>query len=450
MNHCPTAKPTSLITRAVRLGLPFALVFGLGLTLSAPATAQQQCRGEKEWYGGKCRYPDEIARMKAAQARIRARARQRAQDKAACDKAKKADTVAAWTEYLDSYPKGQCKEQAERRKRELEAKPVPVPVPTTPPTAVPTAMPKAVPTAVPPNKPTATEEPSTPPPLPPVVPTTATSASPLPPPEPDQERFPPGSYIDRYRIVRVLGSGGMATVYLAEDDELKRPVAVKVPHKRMFGSKADVDILRKEAIAVAKLMIPETEEPETARQQIELPSDDTLNGLDAAAQGASEGIHLAINIVAMLIAFIGLVALANHFVGWIDLLINAEQAGSWSLEAAAGFLFRPFVWLMGISWAEAAQVGELMGMKTILNEFIAYAELASRMQQENPLSERAFIITTYALCGFANFGSVAIMIGGIGGIAPERRGDLARLGLRSIVGGTLATMLTGCIIGIFI
>jgi len=204
------------------------------------------------------------------------------------------------------------------------------------------------------------------------------------------------------------------------------------------------------AIAVAKLMIPETEEPETARQQIELPSDDTLNGLDAAAQGASEGIHLAINIVAMLIAFIGLVALANHFVGWIDLLINAEQAGSWSLEAAAGFLFRPFVWLMGISWAEAAQVGELMGMKTILNEFIAYAELASRMQQENPLSERAFIITTYALCGFANFGSVAIMIGGIGGIAPERRGDLARLGLRSIVGGTLATMLTGCIIGIFI
>jgi len=204
------------------------------------------------------------------------------------------------------------------------------------------------------------------------------------------------------------------------------------------------------AIAVAKLMIPETGEPETTRQQIELPSDDSLNGLDAAAQGASEGIHLAINIVAMLIAFIGLVALANHFVGWIDLLVNAEQAGSWSLEAAAGLLFRPFVWLMGISWAEAAQVGELMGLKTILNEFIAYAELAARMQQENYLSERTFIITTYALCGFANFGSVAIMIGGIGGIAPERRGDLARLGLRSIVGGSLATMLTGCVIGIFI
>ena len=105
---------------------------------------------------------------------------------------------------------------------------------------------------------------------------------------------------------------------------------------------------------------------------------------------------------------------------------------------------------MGISWQETRLVGELMGLKTILNEFIAYAELAGRMQADQALSPRSFIIATYALCGFANFGSVAIMIGGIGGIAPERRGDLARLGLRSIVGGSLATMLTGCIIGIYI
>ena len=204
------------------------------------------------------------------------------------------------------------------------------------------------------------------------------------------------------------------------------------------------------AIAVSKLMIPETAEPETARKQVELPRDDTRNGLDAAAQGAAEGMHLVINIVAMLIAFIGLVALANQLIGLLDGLLNGQEAGSWSLQAAAGFLFRPFVFLMGVSWSETRLVGELMGVKTILNEFVAYAELVVRARETGQLSERTFVITTYALCGFANFGSVAIMIGGIGGLAPERRGDLARLGLRSIVGGTLATMMTGCIIGIFI
>lgn len=204
------------------------------------------------------------------------------------------------------------------------------------------------------------------------------------------------------------------------------------------------------AIAVAKIMIPETGIPETSRKEIELPREDTLNGLDAAARGAAEGMQLVINIMAMLIAFIGLVALVNQLIAWLDGLVNGSQAGAWSLQAAAGLLFRPLVWFMGISWSESQVVGELMGLKTILNEFVAYTELAARMQTGNALSERAFIIATYALCGFANFGSVAIMIGGIGGIAPERRGDLARLGLRSLISGALAAMLTGCIIGIFI
>ena len=116
----------------------------------------------------------------------------------------------------------------------------------------------------------------------------------------------------------------------------------------------------------------------------------------------------------------------------------------------AGYLFRPFVWLMGISWQEAQIVGQLMGMKTMLNEFVAYLDLAAHMNGPRLLSDRAFIISTYALCGFANFGSVAIMIGGIGSIAPDRRGDLARLGLRSMLAGTIATMLTGCVVGIFL
>ena len=201
------------------------------------------------------------------------------------------------------------------------------------------------------------------------------------------------------------------------------------------------------AVAVAKIMIPEQGEPETFHSQIALPRDDTLNGLDAAARGASEGMALVINIMAMLIAFIGLVALANLLIEKVDLVLNGAAAG-WSLQAAAGWLFRPFVWLMGVPWADAGAVGQLMGVKTILNEFVAYIELSRTMSGSDPLEERSFVIATYAMCGFANFGSVAIMIGGIGGIAPERRGDLARLGPRSLVGGTLATMLTGCMIGI--
>lgn len=203
------------------------------------------------------------------------------------------------------------------------------------------------------------------------------------------------------------------------------------------------------AIAVSKLMIPETGDPVTSRSQVELPREDTLNGLDAAARGAAEGMHLVINILAMLVAFIGLVALANLVIGKVDVMVNAGSSG-WSLQAGAGEIFRPFVWLMGISWADARVVGELMGLKTILNEFVAYLDLARLMNGPDPLSQRSFVITAYALCGFANFGSVAIMIGGIGGIAPDRRGDLARLGLRSLAGGTLATMLTGCMIGLYL
>ena len=171
---------------------------------------------------------------------------------------------------------------------------------------------------------------------------------------------------------------------------------------------------------------------------------------DENIEEKGEGAMLVINVLAMLIAFIGLVALANHCISFFDALLNGASAGTWSLEAACGQLFRPFVWLMGIPWSETETVGRLMGLKTILNEFVAYLQLAAQMGSTAPLSERTFVITTYALCGFANFGSVAIMIGGIGGIAPERRGDLARLGLRSLVGGTIATMLTGSVIGLYI
>lgn len=205
------------------------------------------------------------------------------------------------------------------------------------------------------------------------------------------------------------------------------------------------------AVAVAKLMYPETEAPVTAVGGIELEKEDTLNGLDAAARGASEGMQLFLNILAMLIAFIGLVALVNLAVGWTGRMVAGEAGAAWSLQAATGWVLRLPCWLMGVSWSEAAVIGQLMGIKTVLNEFVAYVELSTRMAGgQSGLSDRAFLIAVYAMCGFANFGSVAIMIGGIGSIAPERRGDLARLGLRSIAAGTLATMLTGCVVGLFV
>ncbi|MAN24386.1 MAG: hypothetical protein CME10_08975 [Gemmatimonadetes bacterium] len=203
------------------------------------------------------------------------------------------------------------------------------------------------------------------------------------------------------------------------------------------------------SIGVAKLMFPEKELPETLKAKIKLPAKDTQNGLDAAARGATEGITLVINILAMLIAFIGLIALINHALGWAQQLIYNE-GGKWSLELICGQLMRPIVWTLGIPWSETMKVGELMGLKTILNEFVAYSRLADIMESPNPLSQRSFIITTYALCGFANFGSIAIIIGGIGSIAPKRRGDLSRMGLQCLIGGTLATMLTGTVIGLFI
>jgi CNT family concentrative nucleoside transporter len=203
------------------------------------------------------------------------------------------------------------------------------------------------------------------------------------------------------------------------------------------------------AIAVAKLMLPETEQPQTSGTDIELEAEETLNGLDAAARGASEGMSLFINILAMLIAFIGLVALVNTTLGWVGAQLGST--GTWTLQWVVGWLFRLPCWLMGVSWSEAGIIGELMGVKTILNEFVAYLDLSARMRSAAPgLSDRAFLITVYAMCGFANFGSVAIMIGGIGSIAPDRRGDLASLGMRSILGGTLATMLTGCVVGLFV
>lgn len=201
------------------------------------------------------------------------------------------------------------------------------------------------------------------------------------------------------------------------------------------------------ALAVSKIMYPEGEEPETRGQmKVELEKVDA-NAIDAAARGASEGLGLALNVAAMLLAFIALLALANGLLGWAGGLFGY---GHISIQWLLGWIGAPLAWLMGTPWKDALEVGVLIGEKTALNEFVAYLHLAEMLQGGTDLSARSVVIATYALCGFANFSSIAIQIGGIGGLAPGRRSDLSRLGLRAMIGGTIASFLTACVVGILI
>jgi len=204
------------------------------------------------------------------------------------------------------------------------------------------------------------------------------------------------------------------------------------------------------ALVVAKIMLPETDTPRTlddsATDSVELVEVTATNLIDAAAEGGLAGMKLALNIGALLIAFVALIAMANTFVGALGGLFGAPEL---TLQAILGFVLAPLAFLMGVPWAEAREVGSLIGLKTILNEFIAYQQLAEAIA-EGALSERSAVIAAYALCGFANFGSLAILLGGIQAIAPERRPECAELGLRSILAGTLATCMTGCLAGLIV
>lgn len=205
------------------------------------------------------------------------------------------------------------------------------------------------------------------------------------------------------------------------------------------------------ALAMSKLLYPETEQSQTAGTVNVKVERTAANGIDAAATGAIEGLKLVGNIAAMLIAFLALVALVNAVLGWFGSLIGLPQL---SLELIFSFLLAPVAWLMGVPWADCGQVGVLLGKKTILNEFIAYVELKELIEKSQAgtggISQRAIIIATYALCGFSNISSIGIQIGGIGGIAPERQADLARLGVRALIGGSLACFMTACIAGMLL
>ncbi len=199
-------------------------------------------------------------------------------------------------------------------------------------------------------------------------------------------------------------------------------------------------------ILIAKVMVPETEIPVTASGGQATVERTSVNLIDAASQGALAALRLAAYVGALLIAFVALIAMLNSLVGWVGGLLGFPDL---TLQWILGVLFAPFALLMGIPWSEAVQVGSLLGVKTVLNEFLAFRDLGALIEA-GALSPRSIVIASYALCGFANFGSLAILLGGVGGMAPSRRGDLARLGLRSILAGTLATMMTGCVAGILL
>ena len=173
---------------------------------------------------------------------------------------------------------------------------------------------------------------------------------------------------------------------------------------------------------------------------------ESVNVIDAAAQGAAAGLKLAAYIAAMLIAFVALIALVNDSLAGIGGWVGVPDL---TLQRILGFLLAPLAWLMGVPWEDAPQVGALLGIKTVLNEFLAYLELSALMEA-GALQPRSAMIASYALCGFANFGSLAILLGGIAGVVPTRRAEVAELGLRSIVSGSLATFMTACVAGILL
>jgi CNT family concentrative nucleoside transporter len=201
------------------------------------------------------------------------------------------------------------------------------------------------------------------------------------------------------------------------------------------------------ALVVAKLMYPEDDEPETSGSLDIQVERQHANVIDAAARGAGDGLSLALNVGAMLLAFVALVAMCNGLLAWLSGLVGW---GALSLEGILGWLLAPLAWVMGVPWSDAAEVGSLLGVKTVLNEFVAYLQLAGSLGAGTTLEPRSVVIATYALSGFANFASIAIQLGGIGGIAPSRRRDLSRIGFRAMIAGSIAAFMTASVAGMLL
>ena len=221
-------------------------------------------------------------------------------------------------------------------------------------------------------------------------------------------------------------SGGIMAAYIAfgiEPKHLLTSVIMTAPGTLMM----------------AKMFVPETGVPETLGSVKLAVAKTDVNFIDAAGRGTSEGLHLAMNVIAMLISFIALIALTNALLGWVG---GWVQLPDLSLQKVFGWVFAPVAWSLGVPWRDAGVIGNLLGTRMVLNEFIAFSQLGPMKAALDP---RSFTVATFALCGFANFSSIGIQIGGIGALVPERRHDLARLGLRAMLAGTLANFASACI-----
>jgi CNT family concentrative nucleoside transporter len=226
-------------------------------------------------------------------------------------------------------------------------------------------------------------------------------------------------------------SGGIMAAYIAFGIEAKHLLAAVI-------------MTAPGTILLAKMLVPETDKPKTGGkvQMAELERD--ANTLGAIARGTSDGLNLAINVGAMLISFIALLYLVDGIFGGIHAHIAWFPA---SLEQVFGWVFAPIAWLIGIPWHDCSTVGNLLGLRTVTNELIAFQRLGP---MKDTLDPRSFTIATFALCGFANFSSIGIQIGGIGALAPNRKADLARLGIRAMLAGTMANLMSASIVGIML
>jgi CNT family concentrative nucleoside transporter len=233
-------------------------------------------------------------------------------------------------------------------------------------------------------------------------------------------------------------AGGVAAVYAK--------MGADAGHPEVAGHLLTASVMNAPAaLLISKIMMPETELSETAGSSPKDPPRTTVNSLEALCRGASEGVMLSINVIAMLIAFVAVVALANALFALPQKQLGVTEPVT--LQMLLGWLNAPFAWLMGVPATDCVAIGRVLGERIVLNEFIGYLSLTNAAGQ---LSERGFAIATYALCGFANFSSIAIQVGGIGSLAPERRADLARLGVRAMIAGLLATYLTACWAGLLL
>ncbi len=234
-------------------------------------------------------------------------------------------------------------------------------------------------------------------------------------------------------------AGGVAAVYAA--------MGMAAGYPDTAGHLLTASVLNcPAALLVAKIMLPESEQSETAGTSPATVPRTTANSIDAICRGAGDGFHLALNIIAMLIAFIAIIALADYVVGFPQTHFGFRVANPVTLQNIFGWINAPFALLMGVPFQDCVKVGQILGERIVLNEFVGYYDLTANVKTL-ALDPRSFMIATYALCGFANFSSIAIQVGGIGSLAPERRSEMAKLGFRAMAGGLLAAYMTACLAG---